>query len=167
MAREAHNIGHIKPHRGRGRRGLHKGAWDKSSVSRLFVKATAEQMKQVMGRELSGLELCVIVLDGIECKSSLLVVALGIIMESNKRILGLRQRATENAAVCHKLLDALERRGMDMRRDHLFASCFSVARSLQSGLRKGGTMLQKRPVAALLRAEERCKPACAEGGKAL
>jgi len=45
----------------------------KSSISRHFVKATAEQMRKFMEKDLSGLELCAIFIDGIEFKGHLLV----------------------------------------------------------------------------------------------
>lgn len=49
----------------------------KSSVSRHFVKATSEQMRVFLERSLLGLQLCVILIDGIEFKGDLLVVVLG------------------------------------------------------------------------------------------
>ncbi|MBI4684627.1 MAG: IS256 family transposase [Nitrospirae bacterium] len=92
----------------------------KSSISRHFVKATAEQMREFMERELSGLELCAIFIDGIEFKKQMLVVALGLDKKGKKHILGLWQGATENSTVCTNLLDDIERRGLDMGKDYLF-----------------------------------------------
>jgi transposase-like protein len=93
----------------------------KSSISRHFVKATAEQMREFMERDLSGLELCAIFIDGIEFKGHLLVVSMGLDKEGKKHILGLWQGATENSTVCNNLLNDIERRGLDMNRDYLFA----------------------------------------------
>lgn len=73
-----------------------------------------------MERDLSGLELCAIFIDGIEFKKHMLVVALGLDKEGKKRILGLWQGATENATVCTNLLNDIERRGLDMGKDYLF-----------------------------------------------
>lgn len=92
----------------------------KSSISRHFVKATAEQMREFMERDLSSLRLCAIFIDGIEFKEDLLVVAMGLDIDGRKHILGLWQGATENATVCNKLLEDMERRGLDMRKDYLF-----------------------------------------------
>ena len=92
----------------------------KSSISRHFVKATAEQMREFMERDLSGLELCAIFIDGIEFKRQTLIVALGLDKSGKKHILGLWQGATENSTVCNNLLDDLERRGLDMGKDYLF-----------------------------------------------
>lgn len=93
----------------------------KSSISRHFVKATAEQMREFMERDISGLKLCAIFIDGIEFKRQMLVVALGLDKTGKKHILGLWQGATENSAVCNNLLDDdIERRGLDMGKDYLF-----------------------------------------------
>jgi transposase-like protein len=92
----------------------------KSSVSRHFVKATAEQMREFMERDLSGLELCAIFIDGIEFKGQLLVVAIGLDKDGRKHVLGLWQGATENQAICMNLLEDLARRGLDMTKDYLF-----------------------------------------------
>jgi transposase-like protein len=92
----------------------------KSSVSRHFVKASSEQMREFMERDLSGLNLCAIFMDGIEFKGHLLVVALGLDAEGSKHMLGLREGATENGAVCTGLLEDMARRGLDTERDYLF-----------------------------------------------
>ena len=68
----------------------------KSSVSRHFVKATAQQMREFLERDLSGLDLLAIFIDGIEFKGHLLIVAMGLDKEGRKHILGLCQGATEN-----------------------------------------------------------------------
>ncbi|MDP2168208.1 MAG: IS256 family transposase [Thermodesulfovibrionales bacterium] len=92
----------------------------KSSVSRHFVEATAEQMREFMERDLSGLDLCAIFMDGIEFKGHLLVVALGLDIRGKKHVLGLWQGATENAEVCKSLLEDMVRRGLDASKDYLF-----------------------------------------------
>jgi len=92
----------------------------KSSISRHFIKATAEQMREFMERELSELELCAIFIDGIEFKKQMLIVALGLDKKGKKHILGLWQGATENSAVCNNLLNDIERRGLAMGKDYLF-----------------------------------------------
>jgi putative transposase len=92
----------------------------KSSISRHFVKATTEQMRQFMERSLSGLELCGIFIDGIEFKRHLLVVALGLDNLGKKHILGLWEGATENGTICKNLLEDMVRRGLDTGKDYLF-----------------------------------------------
>jgi transposase-like protein len=92
----------------------------KSSVSRHFVKATAEQMREFLERDLSSLKLCAIFIDGIEFKGHLLVVALGLDKEGRKHILGFREGATENREVCIGLLEDMIRRGLSASDDYLF-----------------------------------------------
>jgi len=92
----------------------------KSSVSRHFVKATAQQMREFMERDLTGLEPVAIFIDGIEFKGHLLVVALGLDKGGRKHVLGIWQGATENATVCGNLLEDMARRGLNPGRDYLF-----------------------------------------------
>lgn len=92
----------------------------KSSVSRHFVKATADQMREFLERDLFRLDLVAIFIDGIEFKRHLLVVALGLDKGGKKHVLGLRQGATENATVCTSLLEDMARRGLDAGKDYLF-----------------------------------------------
>ncbi len=92
----------------------------KSSVSRHFVKATAEQMREFMERDLSGLELCAIFIDGIEFKGQRIIVAMGLEKTGIKRMLGLWQGATENGEICRMLIEDLARRGLNMMRDYIF-----------------------------------------------
>ena len=92
----------------------------KSSVSRHFVKATAEQMREFLERDLSGLDLVAIFVDGIEFKGHLLVVAMGLDRDGRKHILGLCQGATENAEVCTALFEDMARRGLNTGKDYLF-----------------------------------------------
>jgi len=92
----------------------------KSSVSRHFVKATSGQMREFMERDLSGLKLCAMFIDGIDFKGQMLVVALGLDAGGRKHVLGLREGATENRAVCRGLLEDMARRGLDTQRDYLF-----------------------------------------------
>jgi putative transposase len=104
----------------------------KSSVSRHFVKATAEQMRVFLERELSGLDLVAIFIDGIEFKGHLLVVAMGLDRDGRKHILGLCQGGSENAEVCKSLLEDMDRRGLNTRKDYLFV--LDGAKALRSAV---------------------------------
>jgi len=106
----------------------------KSSVSRHFVQATAEQMRGFLERDISGLELVALFIDGIEFKGQLLVVALGLDKSGRKHILGLWQGATENATVCASLLDDMVRRGLDTGKDYLFV--LDGSKALRSAVAK-------------------------------
>jgi transposase-like protein len=91
----------------------------KSSVSRHWQAASAEQLRAFQERPLGELELVALVLDGIEFHAYLLVVALGIDAAGGKHVLGLWPGATENATVCKGLLDDLEQRGLATDRRYL------------------------------------------------
>lgn len=106
----------------------------KSSVSRHFVKATAQQMREFLERDLSGVNLVAIFIDGIEFKGHLLVVAMGLDRDGRKHILGLCQGATENAEVCKGLLEDLARRGLDTGKDYLFV--LDGSKALRSAVAK-------------------------------
>jgi putative transposase len=85
----------------------------KSSVSRDFVRASAAAVKALTERRFDGVRFAVIMIDGVEYAVETMIVALGITADGTKRILGLRQGATENAAVCVALLEDLQERGLD------------------------------------------------------
>lgn len=104
----------------------------KSSVSRHFVKATAEQMRGFLERDLAGLDLVAIFIDGIEFKGHLLIVAMGLDKDGRKHILGLCQGATENAEVCKSLLEDMDRRGLNTGKDYLFV--LDGAKALRSAV---------------------------------
>jgi transposase-like protein len=85
----------------------------KSSVSRGFVRASAAQAKALAERRFDGTHFPVILIDGVEYAGETMIVALGITADGIKRVLGLRQGATENATVCVALLEDLQARGLD------------------------------------------------------
>jgi transposase-like protein len=66
-----------------------------------------------MSRRLDGVELAVLMLDGIELQGWTNVVCLGITREGTKLPLGLWEGSTENATVATALLSDLVERGLD------------------------------------------------------
>jgi transposase-like protein len=85
----------------------------KSSVSRSFVKASAKEVRQLAERRFDGVRFPAIYLDGVQYAGETMTVALGVLENGTKRVLGVRQGATENAAVCTALLEDLQERGLD------------------------------------------------------
>jgi putative transposase len=85
----------------------------KSSVSRSFVTASAKEVRQLAERRFDGQRFPVIYIDGTPYAGESMIAALGITEDGQKRLLGLRQGATENAAVCTALLEDLCARGLD------------------------------------------------------
>jgi transposase-like protein len=85
----------------------------KSVVNREMITATAKDLSALCERDLSGLDIWVLMIDGIRVGKSLLVVALGVDFTGKKHILGFREGSTENARVCLDLLHDLRRRKLD------------------------------------------------------
>ena len=85
----------------------------KSSVSRSFVVASAQEVRQLAERRFDGVRFPVIYLDSVVYAEESMTVALGVLENGCKRVLGVRQGATENAAVCTALLEDLQQRGLD------------------------------------------------------
>lgn len=92
----------------------------KSAVSRSFVERTREALGELMGRQLGDLRLAVMMLDGLELKGRMMIVALGITTEGVKIPLGLWEGSTENATVATALLSDLVERGLDPEQGMLF-----------------------------------------------
>jgi putative transposase len=88
-------------------------ATSKSAVSRTFIERTREALGELMSRQLCDLRLAVMMLDGLELKGRMMIVALGITTEGVKIPLGLWEGSTENATVATALLSDLVERGLD------------------------------------------------------
>lgn len=91
----------------------------KSAVSRRFVSRTTERMDELLKRDLSALDLVVLMIDGIHFADHVMLVALGIDADGRKHVLGLHEGATENATACTALLADLRDRGMRTDRSML------------------------------------------------
>src|SRR4051812_16259559 len=99
--------------------GLPARGASKSAVSRRFVAATEAQMGQWLGRDLSELDLAVLMVDGVHVQDHVLLVALGVDADGQKHVLGVREGATENATACTALLTDLRERGVRTSRTTL------------------------------------------------
>jgi putative transposase len=93
---------------------------EKSAVSENFVEASREKVKELMERSLGEMRLCAILIDGTPFKDRQLIVALGIGCDGSKTVLGIREGATENAAVVNGLLSELVERGVDFSTPRLY-----------------------------------------------
>jgi putative transposase len=107
---------------------------EKSAVSEQFIEASRRKLRELLERDLSRLELCAVMLDGISFDGETFVVALGIGQDGRKTVLGLRQGASENAAVADELCADLERRGLDFQQARLYV--LDGARALAAAVRK-------------------------------
>ena len=116
----------------------------KSAVSDRFAIASSQRVKDLRKRDLSKLRLCALMLDGVEFRKELFIVALGIDKTGSKTILGYHQGATENQQVCDQLLSGMAGRGLDLRQGMLVG--IDGAGGLRASLRKhcGDRMLLQR-----------------------
>jgi len=105
----------------------------KSAVSRAFVRGTRTALDELLSRELSGLELAVVMIDGLELAGMTHVVALGITPDGSKVPLSLREGSTENATVAIALLSDLVERGLRLHEEQLFV--LDGAKALRKAVR--------------------------------
>jgi putative transposase len=94
-------------------------ATSKSAVSRRFVVMTETALAELLSRDLSGLDLVALMIDGVHFAESCCVVALGIGIDGVKHPLALVEGSTENATLVTALLVDLRERGLDMTRPML------------------------------------------------
>ena len=106
----------------------------KSTISEHFVSASRKKLEQLLTRSLENVPLCAMFIDGTIFKGQNLVVAVGLGCDGNKRVLGLRQGATENATVVSALLGDLAERGVDFRIPRL--SVLDGAKALAKAVRR-------------------------------
>ena len=88
----------------------------KSAVSERFVVGSQRRLAELMRRDLSGLKLVALLLDGVHFAEHVVLAAVGIDVDGGKHPLGLREGATENAAACKALLEDLIERGLNPNR---------------------------------------------------
>jgi putative transposase len=112
-----------------------------SSVSRSFVQASAAQLKAFQERDLSGEDCVALFMDGKVFADATMVIALGITITGEKRVLGFIETDTENATVLSSFLRSLLARGLDVSRGLLVV--IDGGKGLRSAVRK---VLAKRAV---------------------
>ena len=99
---------------------LPERAVSKSAVSRRFVALTSAQLTTWLATPLEGLDIRVLLIDGLHFRDRVILLALGIDAHGRKHVLALREGTTENAAVCTALLADIRQRGLDLDRPTLF-----------------------------------------------
>jgi putative transposase len=92
----------------------------KSAVSREIIESTEADVKELCERDLSALDVRVLVIDGLPLDGQMTISVLGVEMTGKKHLLGFREGATENSDVCKRLLEDLAGRGLKMDRPTLF-----------------------------------------------
>lgn len=95
-------------------------AVSKSNLSREFIEASAQTLKELCERRFEGKDILIVYLDGIQFGQTHVIVALGVDRQGYKHVLGLREGSSENATVVKDLLTDLVARGLDPARRRLF-----------------------------------------------
>jgi transposase-like protein len=103
----------------------------KSNVSREFVEASEQTLKELCERRFDDKDILIVYIDGIQFGQVHVIAALGVDSQGYKHVLGLREGASENATVVKDLLTDLVDHGLDPNRRRLFVIDGSKA------LRKG------------------------------
>jgi transposase-like protein len=85
-----------------------------STVSRQFTEASTAKLKEFQERNLSGLDVVTLFLDGKTFAEDTMVLALGVTMQGEKVVLGFVQTETENKRVLEQFLRSLLDRGLDI-----------------------------------------------------
>ncbi len=86
----------------------------RSAVSSAFQRASKKDLDALNGRPLGESSFVAVYIDGVGFADHTCIVALGVTTDGQKRILGLREGATENSAVVGDLLEELVERGLQL-----------------------------------------------------
>ena len=92
----------------------------KSSVSEAFVKVSRGALDEINSRDLSVYKFASIMVDGVGFGDRTVIVALGITIEGEKLVLGLREGETENWEIARDLFESLIARGLKYDEPILF-----------------------------------------------
>lgn len=107
----------------------------RSSVSRRFIRCSARSLRQLQERRHDDREWLVLLLDGKSFAGDQMVIALGVTVTGEKRILGVVQTATENKRVCAAFLHELEERGFGAPKDSQLLVVLDGAKGLRAAVR--------------------------------
>ena len=92
----------------------------KSAVSVAFQRAAQKDLDGLNHAPLGDTTYAVVYIDGVGFGDTTCVVAMGVSIDGSKRVLGVRDGASENSTVVVDLLDSLEERGLVLTSRALF-----------------------------------------------
>jgi len=92
----------------------------RSAVSRAAIEASEAEVEALLSRRFDDVKLSVIYIDGLIFGKYTMIGAIGVDTQGHKHVLGIREGATENAAVVTALLEDVVARGVDPQRKLLF-----------------------------------------------
>jgi len=104
-------------------------------VSESFIETSREKLQELLERPLGELQLCAVLIDGTPFQDRQMIVALSIRIDGRKTVLGLREGATEHAAVVSELLSDMAGRGLDFSVPRLYG--LAGGKALQAAVRRG------------------------------
>src|SRR6266498_2282588 len=121
----------------------------RSAVSRRFVRETETALAELLARDLTDLDIKVLMLDGEHLNDRCVVVALAIGADGTKVPIGLWDGSTENKTVVRSLLADLVERGLNV--DDGLLVVIDGAKALAAGVREvfGSIALVQRCTSAL------------------
>lgn len=85
----------------------------KSAISRECIEEAKVKLKELVERPLNDLDILVVMIDGLIIAQHHVLIAIGVSSTGSKHVLGVRQGASENAAVATALLEDIVARGLD------------------------------------------------------
>jgi hypothetical protein len=138
----------------------------KSAVSRQMVQASEAEVEALLNRRFDELKLLVIYIDGLIFGDYTMIGGVGVDVEGNKHVLGIREGATENSTVITALLEDIVARGVDPQRKMLFVidGSKAAANRHQRRLRRppAGTALPRPQAAQRARLPAQRRPAASQ-----
>jgi len=107
---------------------------EKSTVSEHFIEASRRHLEKLQRRNFGEDAFCAMMIDGTPFGDQDVVVAIGLTLQGQKKVLGLHQGASENATVVKHLLDDLGQRGVEFDVPRLYV--VDGGKALYSAIRK-------------------------------
>ena len=92
----------------------------RSAVSRQIAEASEAEVEALLSRRFDDVKLLIIYIDGLIFGEYTMMGVVGVDTQGHKHVLGIREGATENAAVVTALLEDVVARGIDPQRKMLF-----------------------------------------------
>ncbi|OGX04749.1 MAG: hypothetical protein A3G87_03720 [Omnitrophica bacterium RIFCSPLOWO2_12_FULL_50_11] len=90
-------------------------AGSRSTVSRRTIRASARKLEALMSRPLNQDDFVAVFMDGKSFAEDGMVLAVGITLDGEKRLLGFVQTAAEKETVIAEFFERLVERGLDYR----------------------------------------------------
>lgn len=106
----------------------------KSTVNRYFIRAAKKVLKDLQERSLAGARYLALYIDGVQEQGYHALAVLGLTIDGEKRVLGLREGTSESSEVCRELLVDLLRRGLEI--GDRFVAVIDGGKGLSSALRE-------------------------------